>query len=123
MSPTPDALAALRRRSVNRILVLHGLSSFCYGMVFPFIGIHLAAQPRIGTAGVAVYYGASGLANLAVSLLLTAAVVRVPRHLLGVLGLLLWVGCFGVLTGATTLPEAGAAAVLGGAGQGAFMAA
>ncbi|MER5730563.1 MFS transporter [Streptomyces sp. NPDC002138] len=123
MSPTPDALAALRRRSVNRILVLHGLSSFCYGMVFPFIGIHLAAQPDIATAGVAVYYGASGLANLAVSLLLTAAVVRVPRHALGILGLLLWVGCFGVLTGATTLPEAGAAALLGGAGQGAFMAA
>ncbi|MET9699658.1 MFS transporter [Streptomyces sp. NPDC006529] len=123
MSPTPDALAALRRRSVNRILVLHGLSSFCYGMVFPFIGIHLAARPDIGTAGVAVYYGASGLANLAVSLLLTAAVVRIPRHALALLGLLLWAGCFGVLTGAGTLPEAGAAALLGGAGQGAFMAA
>ncbi|MDJ0381541.1 MFS transporter [Streptomyces sp. G-G2] len=123
MSPTPDALAALRRRSVNRILVLHGLSSFCYGMVFPFIGIHLAARPEIGTAGVAVYYGASGLSNLAVSLLLTAAAVRIPRHALAILGLFLWIGCFGVLTGATTLPEAGAAALLGGAGQGAFMAA
>ncbi|WP_329208548.1 MFS transporter [Streptomyces sp. NBC_00683] len=123
MLRTPDGLAALRRRSVNRILVLHGLSSFCYGMVFPFIGIHLAAQPDIGTAGVAVYYGVSGLANLAVSLLLASAAVRFPRHALGITGLLLWLSCFLLLTQGHNLVTAGAAAVLGGAGQGCFMAA
>lgn len=123
MPRTPAGLAALRRRSVNRILALHGLSSFCYGMVFPFIGIHLAAQPGIGTAGVAVYYGVAGLSNLAVSLLLTSAAVRLPRHALGITGLLLWAGCFVLLTQGTTLAAAGAAAVLGGAGQGCFMAA
>ncbi|MGX1883258.1 MFS transporter [Streptomyces sp. NPDC055287] len=123
MLRTPDGLAALRRRSVNRILVLHGLSSFCYGMVFPFIGIHLAAQPDIGTAGVAVYYGVSGLANLAVSLLLASAAVRLPRHALGIAGLLLWLSCFLLLTRGDNLATAAAAAVLGGAGQGCFMAA
>ncbi|MEV7022110.1 MFS transporter [Kitasatospora sp. NPDC093558] len=114
---------ALRRRSVNRIVVLHGLSSFCYGMVFPFIGIHLASLPAVGTTGVAVYYGVSGLANLAVSLLLASAALRVPRHALGILGLLLWVGCFLLLAGGGTLAGTAAAAVLGGAGQGCFMAA
>ncbi|MER5891523.1 MFS transporter [Streptomyces sp. NPDC001876] len=123
MLRTPDGLTALRRRSVNRILVLHGLSSFCYGMVFPFIGIHLAAQPDIGTAGVAVYYGVSGLANLAVSLLLASAAVRFPRHALGITGLLLWLSCFLLLTQGDNLVTAAAAAVLGGAGQGCFMAA
>ncbi|KMO96002.1 MFS transporter [Streptomyces roseus] len=123
MFRTSDGPAALRRRSVNRILVLHGLSSFCYGMVFPFIGIHLASRPGIGTGGVAVYYGVSGLANLAVSLLLASAAVRLPRHALGITGLLLWVGCFLLLTGGDTLAAAAAAAVLGGAGQGCFMAA
>ncbi|MFD7083592.1 MFS transporter [Streptomyces sp. NPDC059918] len=123
MFRTSDGPAALRRRSVNRILVLHGLSSFCYGMVFPFIGIHLASRPGIGTGGVAVYYGVSGLANLAVSLLLASAAVRLPRHALGITGLLLWAGCFLLLTGGDTLTAAAAAAVLGGAGQGCFMAA
>ncbi|MFE9399498.1 MFS transporter [Streptomyces flavidovirens] len=123
MPQTSGDLPALRRRSVNRILVLHGLSSFCYGMVFPFIGIHLAAQPGIGTTGVAVYYGVSGIANLAVSLLLASAAVRIPRHALGITGLLLWLGCFLLLTRGDTLVAAGAAAVLGGAGQGCFMAA
>ncbi|MEV6582870.1 MFS transporter [Streptomyces sp. NPDC051582] len=123
MFRTSDGPAALRRRSVNRILVLHGLSSFCYGMVFPFIGIHLAARPGIGTGGVAVYYGVSGLANLAVSLLLASAAVRLPRHALGITGLLLWLSCFLLLTGGDTLAAAAAAAVLGGAGQGCFMAA
>ncbi|MEV1048926.1 MFS transporter [Streptomyces sp. NPDC049916] len=123
MLRTPDGLAALRRRSVNRILVLHGLSSFCYGMVFPFIGIHLAAQPDIGTSGVAVYYGVSGVANLSVSLLLASAAVRLPRHALGITGLLLWLSCFLLLTQGETLVTVVAAAVLGGAGQGCFMAA
>ncbi|WP_151775098.1 MFS transporter [Streptomyces abyssomicinicus] len=122
-APAGDALAALRRRSVNRILFLHGLSSFCYGMVFPFIGIHLAGQPDIGTAGVAVYYGVSGVANLAVSLLLTATSARIPRHALGIGGLVLWLGCFLVLTDASAVPATATAAVLGGAGQGCFMAA
>ncbi|MEU9580290.1 MFS transporter [Streptomyces chilikensis] len=122
-APARDALAALRRRSVNRILFLHGLSSFCYGMVFPFIGIHLAGQPDIGTPGVAVYYGVSGVANLAVSLLLTATSARIPRHALGIGGLVLWLGCFLVLTDASTVAATATAAVLGGAGQGCFMAA
>lgn len=123
MLRTSDDLAALRRRSVNRILTLHGLSSFCYGMVFPFIGIHLAAQPAIGTTGVAVYYGVSGLANLAASLLLASAAVRIPRHALGITGLVLWIGCFLLLTRGDTLAPVAVAAVLGGVGQGCFMAA
>ncbi|MEE1783417.1 MFS transporter [Streptomyces sp. SP17BM10] len=123
MPRSPVDPAVLRRRSVNRIVVLHGLSSFCYGMVFPFIGIHLASLPAVGTTGVAVYYGVSGLANLAVSLLLASAAVRVPRHALGILGLLLWLGCFLLLAGGGTLTGTAAAAVLGGAGQGCFMAA
>ena len=43
-----------RRGAANRIIALHGVSSFCYGLVFPFTGIFLSDRPGIGTHGVAL---------------------------------------------------------------------
>ena len=67
-----------RRGAANRIIALHGVSSFCYGLVFPFTGIFLADRPGIGTHGVALYYAVAGVANLAIALVLATGVVRPP---------------------------------------------
>src|SRR5258705_3098637 len=75
-----------RRGAANRIIALHGVSSFCYGMVFPFTGIFLADRPGLGTHGVALYYAVAGVANLAVALVLALGVVPPPRGALGVVG-------------------------------------
>ena len=81
-----------RRGAANRIIALHGVSSFCYGLVFPFTGIFLSDRPGIGTHGVALYYAVAGVANLAVALVLATGVVRPPRVALGVIGNLLSFG-------------------------------
>lgn len=58
--------AVANRLIVNRLIAMHGLSSFCLGMVFPYTGIYIADRPGIGPRGVALYYALSGIANLAV---------------------------------------------------------
>lgn len=112
-----------RLRTVRRILALHGLSSFCYGLALPFIGIYLAGRPGIGTGGVALYYAASGIANVVVSLLLATGLIRLSRTALGVAGLCLLAACFLILPFARSVPGALAAAVGSGTGQSCFMTA
>jgi MFS family permease len=104
-------------------VALHGISSFCYGLVFPDTAIFLADQPGIGTSGVAFYYAASGAAGLAVAMLLALGVVRPPRVALGLTGNAL--SCVGYLLLPTvgSLPGVILAAIAVGAGQGCFLAA
>jgi hypothetical protein len=106
-----------------RIIALHGVSSFCYGLVFPFTGIFLADRPGIGTHGVALYYAVAGVANLAVALLLAMGVVRPPRVALGVIGNLLSFAGYLLMPSVGSLSAVGLAAAANGAGQGCFLAA
>jgi MFS family permease len=110
-------------RVANSIICVHGISSFCYGLVFPYTGIYLSDTPSVGTRGVALYYGGSGVANLAVALVLAAGLIRPPRIALAVTGNLL--SCIGylVLSMVSDTPMVFAAAVANGAGQGCFLAA
>ncbi|MGX9788236.1 MFS transporter [Mycobacterium sp. MMS18-G62] len=112
-----------RRGAANRIIALHGVSSFCYGLVFPFTGIFLADRPGIGTHGVALYYAVAGVANLAVALVLATGVVRPPRVALGVFGNLLSFAGYLLLPSVGSLSAVGLAAAANGAGQGCFLAA
>ena len=112
-----------RFRPVDRLIVTHGLSSFCLGLVFPYTAIHLAAQPGVGTGGVALFYGAAGVANLAVALLLTGGVLRLPRVTLGVLGTLLWFVGYLTMPFVSSHALALVAGVAIGCGQGGFLAA
>ena len=112
-----------RRGAANRIIALHGVSSFCYGLVFPFTGIFLSDRPGIGTHGVALYYAVAGVANLAVALVLAMGVVRPPRVALGVIGNLLSFGGYLLLSSVGSLSAVGLAAAVNGAGQGCFLAA
>jgi hypothetical protein len=127
--PSNPARPAPRRRrgreehrdtgAVHRIIALHGVSSFCYGLVFPFTGIFLADRPGVGTHGVALYYGMAGMANLAVAL----GLVRPPRVALGVTGNLLSFTGYLVLPSVGSLSAVGLAAAAAGAGQRCFLAA
>lgn len=110
-------------RPVNALIATHGLSSFGFGLVFPYTAIYLADHPGLGTAGVALFYGCTGGANVVVALLLSAGVVRLPRVTLGVLGTLLWFAGYLTLPMADSYPVAVVAALLIGSGQGCFMAA
>ncbi len=123
MEPSAARHDGVQHRTVWSILVLHGLSSFCYGMVLPFIGIYLAARPGIGTGGVALYYAVSGIANVVVSLLLATGLVRLSRTTLGVAGLGLLAVCFVILPFAHTVAFATLAAIGSGTGQSCFMTA
>jgi Major Facilitator Superfamily len=123
-SPRPlVAPISPRRGAANRIIALHGVSSFCYGLVFPFTGIFLADRPGIGTHGVALYYAVAGVANLAVALVLATGVVRPPRVALGVIGNLLSFAGYLLLPSVGSLSAVGLAAAANGAGQGCFLAA
>lgn len=116
--PPPTSL-----RAAYWIIAAHGLSSFCLGMVFPFVAIYLLGIPGVGAGGVALYYATVGGANLATALLLAAGVVRPPRVPLGVAGCLLAATGFGLLTMVTGLPTAVAAGLGVGTGMGCFLAA
>ena len=111
------------RRAVHQIIALHGVSSFCYGLVFPFTGIFLADRPGIGTHGVALYYALAGVANLAIALVLATGLVRPPRVSLGVTGNLLSFIGYLLLPSVGSLSAVGLAATAIGAGQGCFLAA
>jgi len=112
-----------RWRPVDRLIVVHGLSSFCLGLAFPYTAIYLTHRQGLGTAAVALFYACSGTANLIAALVLSTGAVRVPQVRLGVLGTLLW--CVGYLA----VPLAGVPAAVAlagaavGAGQGCFLAA
>jgi MFS family permease len=123
LPPAPAPSAPPRSSAAHWIIVFHGISSFCYGMVFPYTGIFLSERPGVGTGGVAVYYAVSGAANLAVAVVLAIGLMRPPRVALGVTGNLLSVAGYLVLPAAGSLPVVGLAAVAGGAGQGCFLAA
>jgi MFS family permease len=110
-------------RPVNRLIVLHGLSSFCLGLVFPYTAIHLSDLPAVGTPGVALFYACTGGANLVVALLLSAGVIRLPRVPLGVLGTLLWFAGYLTLFGASSYVAVLLAGLAIGTGQGCFLAA
>ena len=121
--PLPAPPASRRRGAVQRIIALHGMSSFCYGLVFPFTGIFLADRPGIGTHGVALYYGVAGVANLAVALVLATGLLRPPRVALGLTGNLLSFAGYLLLPSVGSLSAVGLAAAAAGAGQGCFLAA
>ncbi|MDQ3402593.1 MAG: MFS transporter [Actinomycetota bacterium] len=115
--------ARKRLRPADLIIVTHGLSSFCLGLVFPYTAIHLADRPAIGTAGVALFYASTGVANLVVALLLTIGRLKLPRVGLCVLGNLLWCAGYLLMPTIGSYPTVVAAAIAIGAGQGCFLAA
>jgi MFS family permease len=108
---------------VDRILLAHGLSSFCWGMVFPYTAIYLDSRPGIGVGGVVAYYTVSGAASLTVALLLAAGWISLPRVTLSVAGNGLWLAGYLALAMAGSYPVVIAAAAAVGAGQGCFLAA
>jgi hypothetical protein len=113
-------------RAVYWIIAVHGGSSFCLGLVFPFTAIYLAGEPAVGPGGVVIYYGLSGGANLLVALVLAAGWIRPPRVPLAVFGNLLSCAGFLALAGVGPLggmPLVGFAGVANGAGWGCFLAA
>ena len=112
-----------RLSPVDGVIATHGLSSFCLGLAMPYTAIYLADKPGVGTTGVALFYGASGVANLVVALLLSTGLVATTHVRLGTLGTLLWlIGYLGVpFVG--SFPTVMATAAFVGAGQGCFMAA
>ncbi len=122
-----DAERAARRtpgrRAARLLIALHGVSSFCLGMVFPYTAIYLSDQPGVGTGGIAVYYAASGAAGLAVALVLAIGWLRPPRVALGLAGNALSAAGYLMLPAVGSLPAAGVAATAVGAGQGCFLAA
>lgn len=107
----------------DRIILAHGLSSFCWGLVLPYTAIYLDTRPGIGVGGVVAYYTVSGAASLTVALLLAAGWLSLPRVTLGVLGNALWLSGYLVLAVAGSYAVVTAAAVAVGAGQGCFLAA
>jgi MFS family permease len=115
--------AARSVRPVYWLLGLHGVSSFCYGMVLPYTSIFLAEQDGVGTGGVAAYYAASGVANMAIAAVLALGWVRPPRIALGVAGNALSALGYLVLPAVSSASQAALAAVAVGAGQGCFLAA
>lgn len=123
------AAGARARRAVCSVdpvywlLALHGVASFGYGMVLPYTSIFLADRPGVGTGGLALYYAASGVANMAVALVLALGWVRPPRVALGVAGNALSAAGYLLLPAVSSLPAAALAAVAVGAGQGCFLAA
>ncbi|SDN52622.1 MFS transporter [Geodermatophilus sp. DSM 45219] len=114
---------ARRLGPANSIIVTHGLSSFCLGLVFPYTSLYLADKPAVGTGGVALFYGVTGAANLAVAVLLGTGRVRVPRVPLCVTGNLSWFVGYVLLFAADSRLEVCLAAAAIGAGQGCFLAA
>lgn len=112
-----------RLRPVDTLIATHGLSSFFLGMALPYTAIYLSEKPGVGTGGVALFYAASGIANLAVALLLTTGVLRLPTFALAVLGNALWLCGYLVVPLADARPTAMFAAIAIGAGQGCFLAA
>ncbi|MFI1568170.1 MFS transporter [Streptomyces sp. NPDC020490] len=112
-----------RWRPVDGLIGSHGLSSFCLGLAMPYTSVYLAGQPGVGTAGVALFYGFSGGANLAVALLLSTGALKVGRIPLGIAGTLLWLAGYLTVPGVGSLPAVMAAGMAVGAGQGGFMAA
>jgi len=115
--------AGAGRRAASRIIGLHGVSSFCLGMVFPFTGIYLAGQDAIGTGGVAVYYAMVGMANFCLGVLLATGVVRPPRYALAVAGTVTSMVGYLVLASAGSMPTVVVAGIANGAGHGCFLAA
>jgi MFS family permease len=112
-----------RRPLVNTIIWLHGASSFCLGLVYPYTSIYLSDRPAIGTGGVALYYGLSGIANLVAALVLALGLIRPPRTALGVVGNLLSCAGYIILSTVHTPGEVAVAGIANGAGQGCFLAA
>ena len=120
MTSSPNAAGL---RAAKRLIALHGISSFCYGMVFPYTSVFLSARPGVGTSGVAVYFAASGVAGLAVSAILGLGWLRPRRVALGLAGNAL--SCLGFLLVpmVASVRAAGVSGSLVGAGQACFLAA
>ena len=110
-------------RRARWLIGLHGISSFCYGLVFPYTAIYLSGRAGVGTGGVALYYAASGAAGLVVATLLASGAVRPPRVALGVTGNALSALGYLIIPSASSLPVTMLAAAAVGAGQGCFLAA
>lgn len=120
--PAPGRGAAGRRRAV-RLVWVHGLSSFCWGMVYPYTAIYLAREPGVGTGGAGAYFAAAGLANVTIAVLLALGWWRPATTRLAVLGNVLSVVGYASVVAVGTVPAAVAAGVAVGLGQGAFLAA
>ena len=122
-TPEDARLGARGRRAVHWLIGLHGVTSFCYGMALPYTSIFLSGRSGVGTTGVAVYFAASGAANLVVAVLLALGWVRPPRVALGLTGNALSAAGFLLLPAVGSLPAAAMAGGAVGAGQGCFLAA
>ncbi|WP_309133390.1 MFS transporter [Cellulomonas sp.] len=122
--PAPPAGrgAAGRRRAV-RLVWVHGLSSFCWGMVYPYTAIFLARDPGVGTSGAGLYFATAGIANVAVAVVLALGWWRPTTTWLGVLGNGASVLGYASVVAVGSPAGAVAAGALVGLGQGAFLAA
>lgn len=112
-----------RRKLADRIIYYHGVASFTFGMVYPFSAVYLAGLPAIGTTGVAIFFGVSGVANLVVTLLLAGRLIRLPTMALGVCGTALSLVGYALVPLATENILVTVIAVAIGAGRAAFLAA
>ncbi|HEX5404686.1 MAG TPA: MFS transporter [Pseudonocardiaceae bacterium] len=112
-----------RLRPVDRLILTHGLSSFCLGLVFPYTAIYLSDMPGVGTPGVALFYACTGGANLGVALLLSTGALKVGGVPLGVFGTVLWVIGYVALHVGGSYAMVVAAGLVIGVGQGSFLAA
>lgn len=110
-------------RAARWLVALHGITSFCYGMVLPYTAIFLSGRPGVGMGGVGLYYAASGAAGLVVAVVLASGWVRPPRVALGLTGNALSALGYLLLFSVDSLPFIVAAAAAVGAGQGCFMTA
>lgn len=111
------------RRRAERLIWLHGLSSFCWGMVYPYTAIYLARDPGVGTSGAGLYFAGAGVANVAMALVLVIGWWRPGTTQLGILGNALSLAGYASVVAVHAKPVAVIAGVLVGMGQGAFMAA
>jgi MFS family permease len=110
-----------RIQPADRVIMAHGLSSFCTGLAFPYTAIHLAS--KLGTGSVALFFSSTAVASLVVAVTLAAGYLRLSRLSLCLLGNALW------FIGYLAMPFVGsstAVLVVGtaiGSGQGCFFAA
>lgn len=114
---------ARRRRVVDLLILLNGISTFGSGVIYPYTAIHLAAVPAFGTAGVSVFWGVSAAANLATTTALAFGPFRPRPELLGATGAaLLGVG-WAAAGFAASMPVLAAAVLILGCGQGMLLVA
>lgn len=87
-----------------------------YGLAFSFTAVYLGFLPRVGTQGVGIYFAALGASGVAVGMLMSTAIGRIPPRPMCSLAVLIAVASFLTFpTVDSTLGVVGVAAGLGAA--------